>query len=157
AAAPSIQNDFLRTSRRFRGRLQPGFERVPEGEPMPDVRRRQFIMVNPSNPDTALEMVEVQTAASTLGLEVVTREIRRTEDIVPAFEAIKGRVQALRIVEEWLVFVNGPLINTLAFAARLPTIHSFREHVVSGGLMFYGANYRDLSRRAADYVDKILR
>jgi putative ABC transport system substrate-binding protein len=118
---------------------------------------RMAVMVNPSNPDTALEMVEVQTAASTLGLEVVTREIRRTEDIVPAFEAIKGRVQALRIVEEWLVFVNGPLINTLAFAARLPTMHSFRDHVVSGGLMFYGANYGDLSRRAADYVDKILR
>ena len=114
---------------------------------------RMAVMVNPSNPDTALEMVEVQTAASTLGLEVVTREIRRTEDIVPAFEAIKGRVQALRNV----VFDNGPLINTLAFAARLPTMHSFREHVVSGGLMFYGANYGDLSRRAADYVDKILR
>jgi putative tryptophan/tyrosine transport system substrate-binding protein len=114
---------------------------------------RMAVMVNPSNPDTALEMVEVQTAASTLGLEVVTREIRRTEDIVPTFEAIKGRVQALRIV----VFDNGPLINTLAFAARLPTMHSFRRHVVSGGLMSYGANYIDLSRRAADYVDKILR
>jgi putative ABC transport system substrate-binding protein len=114
---------------------------------------RMAVMVNPSNPDTALEMVEVQTAASTLGLEVVTREIRRTEDIVPAFEAIKGRVQALRNV----VFDNGPLINTLAFAARLPTMHSFRRHVVSGGLMSYGANYIDLSRRAADYVDKILR
>jgi putative tryptophan/tyrosine transport system substrate-binding protein len=114
---------------------------------------RMAVMVNPSNPDTALEMVEVQAAASTLGLEVVTREIRRTEDIVPAFEAIKGRVQALRIV----VFNNGPLINTLAFAARLPTMHSFRRHVVSGGLMSYGANYIDLSRRAADYVDKILR
>jgi putative ABC transport system substrate-binding protein len=118
---------------------------------------RMAVMVNPSNPDTALEMVEVQAAASTLGLEVVTREIRRTEDIVPAFEAIKGRVQALRIVEEWLVLVNGPLINTLAFAARLPTMHSFRANVVSGGLMFYGANSGDLSRRAADYVDKILR
>src|SRR5262245_6595602 len=114
---------------------------------------RMAVMVNPSNPDTALEMVEVQTAASTLGLEVVTREIRRTEDIVPAFEAIKGRVQALRNV----VFDNGPLINTLAFTARLPTMHSFRRHVVSGGLMSYGANYIDLSRRAADYVDKILR
>jgi len=114
---------------------------------------RMAVMVNPSTPDTALEMVEVQTAASTLGLEVVTREIRRTEDIVPAFEAIKGRVQALRNV----VFDNGPLINTLAFAARLPTMHSFRRHVVSGGLMSYGANYIDLSRRAADYVDKILR
>ena len=114
---------------------------------------RMAVMVNPSSPDTALEMVEVQKAASTLGLEVVTREIRRTEDIVPAFEAIKGRVQALRIV----VFVNDPLINTLAFAARLPTMHSFRAHVVSGGLMSYGANFIDLSRRAADYVDKILR
>ncbi len=48
-------------------------------------------------------------------------------------------------------------INTLALAARLPTMHSFREYVEAGGLMSYGPNFPDLFRRAADYVDKILR
>jgi putative ABC transport system substrate-binding protein len=48
-------------------------------------------------------------------------------------------------------------INTLALAARLPTMHTFREGVEAGGLMSYGANFPDLFRRAADFVDKILR
>ena len=48
-------------------------------------------------------------------------------------------------------------INTLALGARLPTMHGLREYVESGGLMSYGPNFPDLYRRAADYVDKILR
>jgi putative ABC transport system substrate-binding protein len=48
-------------------------------------------------------------------------------------------------------------INTLALGARLPTMHGFREYVESGGLMSYGANFPDLFRRAADFVNKILR
>ena len=56
-----------------------------------------------------------------------------------------------------LTFDSHLLINTLALAARLPTMHGFRASVESGGLMSYGPNFRDLSRRAADYVDKILR
>jgi putative ABC transport system substrate-binding protein len=55
------------------------------------------------------------------------------------------------------VNANRIRINTLALAARLPTIHGFREYVEAGGLMSYGANFPDLFRRAADYVDKILR
>ena len=56
-----------------------------------------------------------------------------------------------------LVNVNRIRINTLALAARLPTMHAFREFVEAGGLMSYGANFPDLFRRAGDYVDKILR
>jgi putative tryptophan/tyrosine transport system substrate-binding protein len=48
-------------------------------------------------------------------------------------------------------------INTLALGARLPTMHGFRELVEAGGLMFYGPSFADLFRRAANYVDKILR
>jgi putative tryptophan/tyrosine transport system substrate-binding protein len=51
----------------------------------------------------------------------------------------------------------GIRINALALASRLPTIFNFRENVVAGGLMSYGANVPDLFRRAADFVDKILR
>jgi len=48
-------------------------------------------------------------------------------------------------------------INTLALGLRLPTMHTFREYAEAGGLMSYGPNFPDLFRRAADYVDKILR
>ena len=114
-------------------------------------------MANVGNPAAVLEMGEVQATARTLGLEVVTFEIRRAEDIAPAFEALKGRADALYVCADPLVNTNRVRINTLALAARLPTMHGFREYVEAGGLMSYGPNFPDLFRRAADYVDKILR
>ena len=102
-------------------------------------------------------MREVQAAASALGIEGATVEIRRAEDIAPAFEALKGRVDALYVAVDPLVNTNRIRINTLALGARLPTMHGIREIVEAGGLMSYGANQPDLFRRAADFVDKILR
>src|SRR5262249_7297574 len=119
--------------------------------------RRLAIMANIDYPAVVLEMREFQAAAGTLGLEVATLEIRRGEDIVPAFEAIEGRTDALYVCADPLVVTHQVRINTLALAARLPTMHSLREHVETGGLMSYGPNFPDLFRRAADYVDKILR
>ena len=118
---------------------------------------RMAVMVNPSNPAATLERVEVQAAANALGIDVVTLEVQRTEDITPAFDAVKNRVQALIIMGDRLTFDSQLLINTLAVDARLSTMHGFRAGVESGGLMSYGPNFRDLARRAADYVDKILR
>jgi putative ABC transport system substrate-binding protein len=108
-------------------------------------------------PGTVVEIGEVQAAARTLGLEVATVDIRRAEDITPAFEALKGRADALYVASDPLVNTNRIRINTLVLGARLPTMHSFREYVELGGLMSYGANYPDLWRRAGEYVDKILR
>ncbi len=125
-------------------------------EAIPNLRR-MAVMINPAYPGTKFEMAENQAAAGTLGVELVTREIRRTEDIAPAFDAITGRAEALKVVGDRLTFDNRVLINTLALAAGLPTMHGFRAQVETGGLMSYGANFQDLSRRAADYVDKILR
>jgi putative tryptophan/tyrosine transport system substrate-binding protein len=114
------------------------------------------ILANVGNPLVVLDMREVQATALTLGLEVITLEIRRGEDIVPAFEALNGREEALYVVFDALVNTHRFRINTLALAARLPTMHMFREGVEVGGLMSYGANFADMYRRAADYVDKIL-
>jgi putative tryptophan/tyrosine transport system substrate-binding protein len=119
--------------------------------------RRLAILANVSNPLAVLDMREVQGAARTLGLEVITSEIRRGEDIVPVFEALNGREEALYVVFDALVNTHRIRINTLALAARLPTMHAFREGVEAGGLMSYGPNFPDQFRRAADYVDKILR
>ena len=118
---------------------------------------RLAILANVGNPLVVLDMREVQATARTLGLEVITLEIRRGEDIVPAFEALNGHEEALYVVFDALVNTHRIRINTLALAARLPTMHMFREGVEVGGLMSYGANFPDMYRRAADYVDKILR
>ena len=119
--------------------------------------RRVAIMANVGGPIGVLEMGEVQAAAHTLGLEVARLEIRRAEDIAPAIEGLKGRANALYVVTDPLVNTNRIRLNTLALGARLPTMHGARDYIDAGGLMSYGANYPDLFRRAADYVDKILR
>jgi putative ABC transport system substrate-binding protein len=119
--------------------------------------RRLAILGNVGNPFTVLEIEEVQAAARTLGLEVHTAEIRRAQDIAPAFETLRGRTDAIYVSTDPLVLTNLTRINTLALGSQLPTIYTSREYVEAGGLMSYGPNYPDLWRRAADYVDKILR
>jgi len=119
--------------------------------------RRLAVLANVANAATAPEMGEVATAARTLGLEVVTLGARRAEDIAPAFEAHKGRADALYVTADGLFNTHRVRINTLVLGARLPTISGWREFVEAGSLMSYGANYPDLFRRAGDYVDKILR
>jgi putative ABC transport system substrate-binding protein len=119
--------------------------------------RRLAILANPDNSYVALEAREVQSAARTVGLEVDLFEIRRAEDIAPAFEGVKGRAEALHILPDPLLFAHRLRINTLALGARLPTMHSFREYVEASGLISYGPNWPDQWRRAADYIDKILR
>jgi putative tryptophan/tyrosine transport system substrate-binding protein len=118
---------------------------------------RLAILGNVGGPAVVLDMREVQAAARTLGLDVIKLEIRRGEDIAPAFEALKGRAGALYVCIDPLVNTHRIRINTLALAARLPTMHVPREYVEAGGLMSYGPNIPDLYWRAAGYVDKILR
>jgi putative ABC transport system substrate-binding protein len=119
--------------------------------------RRLAVMANVDAPGAVLEVGEVEVAARTRGLEVITVEIRQTEDIVPAFESLKRRADALYVCSDPLFVSNRTRINIMALGARLPTMHGFREYVEAGGLMSYGANFPDLFRRAADFVDKILR
>ena len=125
-------------------------------EVVPDLRTLTT-MVNFGTPSSALDIRELQTAARKLGLDVTIAEIRRTEDIAPTIEALNGQTTALHVVVDPLMIANRVRINTLALAARLPTIYAQREFVDAGGFMSYGANVPDLFRRAAEYVDKILR
>ena len=113
--------------------------------------RRLAIMANADFPEAMLAISKAQ------GLDVVTAEIRRAEDILAAFAALKGQAQALYVTADTLVNNNRVRISTLALDARLPTVYGFRDMVEAGGLMSYGANYLDLFRRAGNYVDKILR
>jgi putative tryptophan/tyrosine transport system substrate-binding protein len=119
--------------------------------------RRLAILSNVGNRLAVLEMREVQAAASTLGLEVVTLEIQRGEDIAPVFEALKARADALYVCLDALLLTNRIRINTLALTARLPMMTATRDSVEVGGLISYGPNFPELWRRAGDYVDKVLR
>jgi ABC-type uncharacterized transport system substrate-binding protein len=117
--------------------------------------RRLAILANIASPASVLEMREVRAVAGTLGFEAVTLEIQ--QEIAPAFEKLKERADALLVTADPLINTNRIRINTLALGARLPTIYNFRDSVEMGGLMSYGPNLPELHRRAADYVDKILR
>ena len=119
--------------------------------------RRLGVLINAGNPGAALDRDQVRAAASTLGLEVVIKDIQRAEEIAPAFDAFKGRTEALYVAGDALMATNRIRINTLALAARLPSMYPNRAAVEAGGLVSYGPNFPDLYRRAGDYVDKILR
>jgi ABC-type uncharacterized transport system substrate-binding protein len=125
-------------------------------EVVPSVRRLA-VLAYVTYPGTMLEVAEVYTAAKALGVEVTTLAIRRADDIEPVFDALKTRTQALYVPPNILVNTNRILINRLALREQLPTMHGFREYVEAGGLISYGPNTRHLFRRAAEYVDKILR
>ena len=126
-------------------------------EVVPDLRRLA-LLGNVGNPQVVVEIGEVQAAARTLGLDVVTSsEIRKAEDVAPAFESFKGRADALFVVLDPLINNNRVPVATLALGARLPTMHGLRDLVEAGGLMSYAANFPDLFRRTAGLVDKILR
>jgi putative tryptophan/tyrosine transport system substrate-binding protein len=118
--------------------------------------RRLAILGNVGNPGAVLDMREAQAAASLVDLEATTFEIRRAEDIAPVIEALKG-ADALYVPSDPLMNTNRIRLNTLALGARLPTMHGARDYVEAGGLMSYGPSIVDQYRRAADYVDKILR
>jgi putative ABC transport system substrate-binding protein len=119
--------------------------------------RRLAIIGNVGYRGSVLEITEVQAVSRKVGLDVDVLEIRRAEDIAPAFGTLKGEAQALYVCPDALVNANHARINTLALGARLPTIHPFRDYLEAGGLMSYGANNVDLFRRAGDFVDKILK
>jgi putative ABC transport system substrate-binding protein len=125
-------------------------------EMVPDLHRLA-ILVNSKNPASVMTASDVRAAARTLGIEVVTLEIRQPEDIAATFEGLKGRAQALYVTGDPVLIANQVRLNTLIMGAHLPAIHNSRESVDGGGLMSYGPNLPLLYRRAAEYVDKILR
>jgi putative tryptophan/tyrosine transport system substrate-binding protein len=118
--------------------------------------RRLAVLANAGNPGVILELGQARAAAGKLGLELVTPEIRHAQDIVPAFEALRGHSEALYVCTDVLMNNNRIRINILAAGARLPTMHGTRDYVEAGGLMSYGASFPSMFRRAAEMVDKIL-
>jgi putative ABC transport system substrate-binding protein len=115
------------------------------------------ILADVGYPAQVREMGEVQAAARRLGLDVAPLEIRRAEDIAPAFEALRPPADALYVVGDALVNANRTRIITFALGERLPMIFYDRDFVQAGALMSYGPRYAAQFRRTAELVDKILR
>ena len=117
---------------------------------------RLAILTNVSDVATPPTARAAEAAALTLGLDVVRLDVRAVEDIASALGTFKGP-GALYVVEDPLTTSNALRINTLALAGRLLAVYGTREPLETGGLMSYGSDRLDLYRRAAGYVDKILR
>jgi len=119
---------------------------------------RVAVLWNAANPYPALVFKATQSAGRTLGVEVQSLEVRGPDDLDGAFKAAKAqRPDALIAVEDPLTFSYRKRIADFAVAERLPSLQGFGEDVAAGALMSYGANLEDLFRRAAGYVDKILK
>jgi putative tryptophan/tyrosine transport system substrate-binding protein len=119
---------------------------------------RLALMGNVTNSFSVLEMTQLRAAASALGLEVATFEIRQARDIAKAFEGLRGSADALYVcTDAAVIHTNRIQINISALNERLPTMHGSRTYIEGGGLMSYGPSFPEMFRRSADFVDKILR
>ncbi len=126
-------------------------------EMVPGVARIAVLM-NMGNAAFPPQWKETERAARSLGVEVQLFDVRRAEDLERAFEAaVKQRANALVVGQDGVTQANGRHIVALAVKHRLPAIYYSSEYVDDGGLISYGVNYPDLYRRAASYVDKILK
>lgn len=118
---------------------------------------RLGILYNTNNRAAMLEMDQVRLAARKLDLEIIAAKLSGADDILPAFDDIRGRVDALYFCNDPLLTAYRTRLAILSAAAHLPTAFNFRENVEAGGLLSYGPNVRELFRHAAEMVDKILR
>lgn len=115
-------------------------------------------LYNMGNAVTPPQWQELQRAAHRLGVKSTLLDVRKAEDIVPAFDvASREHANGILVGVDALTQNNRKLIAELALRNRLPTIYVSREFVESGGLIAYGPSYPDLYRRAANYIDKILK
>ena len=115
-------------------------------------------LVNVTNPLHVPQLQETKAAAVTNGIDLMPVEIRYPDELGPAFETLaKERVEALTVPPDTVFSNFRRRIAELAAATRMPAIYGFREHVEDGGLMSYGPDNRGNYRRAAAYVDKILK
>jgi putative ABC transport system substrate-binding protein len=111
-----------------------------------------------ANPPSEIELKEMQVAARALDLRLVPIKISDGISLEAAFESLsKGLVQALIVLTDPVLYSQRGRIVALAAANRLPAMYFFREFVQQGGLMSYAPSDTDLFRRAASYVDKVLK
>jgi putative ABC transport system substrate-binding protein len=126
-------------------------------EALPKVRR-VAVLSNPANPAHAAAIRNVKAAAGSLGVQLHLLEAREPNQLDAAFAAMaKGRVDALLVVADGMFLLHRTRLAGLTAKNRLPSMHGLRENVEAGGLMSYGPSNVAMFRRAALFVDKILK
>ena len=118
--------------------------------------KRVAILSHPSHPTNAVQLQGAQAAARTLGVHLRAVSVRSADDFAPALNALRGIEGVLNADTPLFVTHRTRLVDAVA-ASRLPAIYPARVYVEAGGLMSYGPNLPDVWRRAAAYVDKILK
>jgi putative tryptophan/tyrosine transport system substrate-binding protein len=115
-------------------------------------------LYNMGNAVVPPQWLELQRAAQAMGVQSQLLDVRKMEDIAPAFDAAsREHADGLMVGVDALTQANRKLIAELAQGHRIPTIYVSREYIEAGGLIAYGPSYPDLYRRAAAYVDKLLK
>ena len=119
---------------------------------------RIAVLSNRDNPATAAEWREIQAAARALGVSVQLFDVKQSEDLLKAFsEMARQRPDALLIVMDSIIAPYRQLVAEFAVNNRVPSIMALRDYAEWGGLMSYGPNLPELYRRAASYVDRLLK
>ena len=116
------------------------------------------VLLDPASPINTVLFREMQIPATALGMKLLTLEIRDPNELQGTFATLKkGRPDALVVLPPPSPLLRQQRILELAAKNRLPAMYHWREYVDAGGLAFYGASLTDMYRRAAIYVDKILK
>jgi putative ABC transport system substrate-binding protein len=116
------------------------------------------VLANPDNPSNVSQRRDAESAVEKLGLTPVVVEVKAADDIAPAFQMLaRERADIVVVLIDAMFFTARRQIAAFALALHLPTVFGPREHVEDGGLMSYGINQLEGFRRAAYYVDRILK
>jgi len=116
------------------------------------------ILRNPANPFHVSSMKQARPAAQSMGIKLLVLDVAKTEQLDAAYQQIlKERPGALLVLADRVFLHDRSSLMEFAMKYRLPTMNPYRELIQAGGLMSYGPSYEDMHRRAADYVDKILK
>jgi putative tryptophan/tyrosine transport system substrate-binding protein len=126
-------------------------------EVVPHLANVAFFL-NPANEFHTVSMRQALTAAQALNIRLQPREVSKSEDLEPALASIiKEKPDGLLILADRVFLHNRQRMMDFATEHRLPSVNAYRELVEAGGLMSYGPDYGEMHRRAADYVDRILK
>jgi putative ABC transport system substrate-binding protein len=126
-------------------------------EVVPHLAHVAFFL-NPANEFHTVSLRQALAAAQALNIKLQPREVRKSEDLDAAFAAIvKEKPDGLLILADRIFLHNRQRMMDFAIEHRLPSVNAYRELVEAGGLISYGPSYEEMHRRAADYVDRILK
>jgi putative tryptophan/tyrosine transport system substrate-binding protein len=118
--------------------------------------RRVAVIWQPANPSNANQLKGAQVAARTLGVQLMPVSVQEPNDFDSAFTTVRG-TDGVLMLESPFFTTHRARLAELALRSRLPAVYGQKEYVEAGGLISYGTDFQDLWRRAATYVDKILK